>query len=143
MTTLRRLPDWPARFVAYLESKQALPFAWGVNDCATFCAGEVLAITGVDLLSDLRGSWSGALSARRRMEQLGGLEMAVRGVLGRPLDSPRLAQRGDVLLVHPLSDYPIFLAVCDSDRWAAPSGSGLIRGLMDEEVALAWGIGHA
>lgn len=143
---LRRLADWPALFIAFLASRQTMPFAWGSNDCVAFAADDVLAITGTDPLSGLRGAWDDEPQATALLRRKRGLAGAVTGRLGPPLPTPRLAQRGDVLIVvarHAVGAAPSrFLAVCDADRWAAPHRGGLARGPMEQAVR-AWGVGHA
>ena len=139
MTPLQRLPDWPRRLVGFFDARERQAFAWGPNDCITFGADGVLAITGVDLIAGLRGGWNGERAALRRLRRLGGLQAAVTSVLGAPLPSPALAQRGDVLLIGAARP---FVALCDADRWASPNRNGLLRGPMSEAV-LAWGVGRA
>lgn len=144
MTALRRLPDWPARFVAFTSEHEAKPFAWGENDCCIFAAADVCAITGVDLLPRDTASWNSPAAAARVLRRVRGLLGAVVSCLGAPLPTPKLAQRGDVLLVRaPLSSqgHVRFLAVCDADRWMAPHRAGIVRGPMAQAVK-AWGVGH-
>lgn len=55
MPAFDRLPDWQARLAAYVASHQRTPFADGRNDCATFAAGAVEAMTGRDPMHAWRG----------------------------------------------------------------------------------------
>lgn len=135
--TLQRLPDWPRRFVDFLEARAGAVFSWGANDCVLFSADCVVAVTGIDPLTHLRGRWADGHGAARALRQAGGLHAAVTSVLGAPLPTPALAQRADVLLIE--TEYQ-FLAVCDGDRWACPSGGGLLRGPM-AEATHAWRVG--
>jgi hypothetical protein len=131
---MQRLPDWPARLAAHIEAHRALPFAWGTNDCATFAAGAVRAITGQDLLPRL--VWPTRRDAAHALRWLGGLREAV----GQRLPAVPLAyaQRGDVLLVR---GKWLHLAVADAGCWWAPSGQGLHRGSLGDAVQ-AWGVAH-
>ena len=64
-----RLPDWHRRLTEYLVQRASTPFCWGQNDCACFASGAVEAMTGVDPMAKLRGSYStkrGAAGAIRR-----------------------------------------------------------------------------
>lgn len=145
MTTLRRLPDWPARFVAFRDEHEAKLFALGENDCCLFAAAAVRAITGVDLVPRDAERWTSSAAAAQVLRRERGLLGLVTSRLGSPLPTPKLAQRGDVLLVRaplPSGGRVRFLAVCDADRWMAPHRTGLVRGPMSQAVK-AWGVGHA
>jgi hypothetical protein len=140
---LQRLPDWPERLVAFFAEREEAPFAWGTNDCITFAAAVVHAITGRQLLEGLQ-PWNDEGSAAQRLAEAQGMVAAIRSRLGPPLPTPRLAQRGDVLLVRAQREGKRvrFVAVCDADRWAGPHRGGLGRGAM-AQACMAWGIGHA
>jgi hypothetical protein len=137
---MRRLHDWPQRLREFLEARDGEPFLWGVNDCCMFAAAAVQAITGVDVLH--APPWD-ETTAARTLRRERGLAGAVTARLGRPLPTPSLAQRGDILLVrtHVGAAHVRFIAVCDADRWAAPSRGGLIRGPM-MQVLRAWPVGR-
>lgn len=142
MTDLHRLPDWPERLAAYLAQQRPRQFAWGVNDCAGFAAGAVLAITGRQVLPV---QWASMADAARQLRALGGLQAAVDKVLPR-LPSPALAQRGDVVLVSvPVRDgrpRRQWLAVVDGLVYWGPGAIGLQSGPMQAAVC-AWGVGRA
>jgi len=60
--------DWQSRLSAYLASRRGMAFAWGSNDCATFAAGAIEAMTGEDLRASF-GNYTteaGAVRALRR-----------------------------------------------------------------------------
>ena len=138
---LHRLPDWPERLAAYLQTVRQRPFAWGTHDCVRFTAGAVQAVTGRDLLP---AQWADAATAARLLRALGGLRGAVGTVL-QPLPAPAFAQRGDVVLVRlPQADGRArrqCLAVADGARCWAPSQGGLVA--IDAGLACAaWGVGH-
>lgn len=137
---LRRLPGWTAAFSRYIQQAMAVPFDFGQNDCATFAAGDVLAITGQDVRPVI---WSDKRTAARALKKLGSLAEAVDLALPR-LASPAFAWRGDIVLVAADamgSDGPC-LAVADADRWWAPSANGLASGPVSA-CLMAWGVGHA
>jgi hypothetical protein len=141
MTALRRLPDWPARFVAFVDEHESKPFAWGENDCCLFAAADVHAITGVDLVPRDIERWNSSDAAAQLLRRERGLLGLVTSRLGAPLPTPKLAQRGDVLLVRaplPNGGHVRCLAVCDTDRWMGPHRTGLVRGPMNQ-VLKAWG----
>lgn len=140
---VERLPDWPTRLVEYFAVREAQPFDWWGNDCITFAAGNVLAITGVNALEGLQ-PWADEITAKERLAEAHGFVAAICSRLGPPLPTPRLAQRGDVLLVRAWHEGKRirFVAVCDADRWAGPYRGGLNRGPMSQ-ACKAWGVGHA
>lgn len=98
-----RLPDWTIRLAALLADWNARPFAWGQTDCAMLAAEAVVALTGVDPVADLRGSYSDATGAGRVLGAAGGLLALVAKMADRagiPECPPAFAQRGDVALVE-------------------------------------------
>jgi hypothetical protein len=140
------VPDWPAALAALIERRRAEPFLWGQQDCVTFAADDVLALTGQDVLGELRGAWRSLDEAVAVLRREGGLRAAIARRLGAPLPTPRLAQRGDVLLVsRPLltgcavARRRLFVAVCDADRFVAPAEGGLVHGPM-QAAQTAWGV---
>lgn len=93
---LIRLDGWPARLVAFVETRRDLPFAWGGNDCVTFALGAVQAITGTTLKAP---GWTNEDEALRLLVELRGIEAATASLLGEPSDNWRRARRGDVALI--------------------------------------------
>lgn len=138
---IQRLPDWPARLVAYLEFQRGTRFAWGSADCVHFAAGAVEAITGRQVLP---ARWASAAEAARLLRAVGGLSGAVASVLPA-LPGPLSAMRGDVVLVQAPSvggrARRQWLAVADGARWWMPGPTGLACGDMALAVR-AWGVGH-
>jgi len=97
-----RVPDWPERLEAYLADCRTRPFAWGEHDCVRFAAGWIKQATGTDPAPQTRGGYHSSDTAMRtlwRCYSTADLLAAVTAVLGPPLDSPRLAFRGDVAAV--------------------------------------------
>lgn len=148
-----RFSDWPERLAVFVEARQDQAFAWGSNDCATHAADCVLELTGADPFDQLtpnpRGTWSDEAGALALLESLGGLLSAGDALLGSRLRSPRLAQRGDVVLVSepvpedaPDGTEPLrYLAVCLGTDFAAPNSTGYLRGPM-AWAAVAWPVGR-
>lgn len=66
-----RLPDWNDRLQALIRERRLTPFDWGTHDCVLWSADCVLAVTGVDLGSGHRGTYSTASGAVRRLRRLG------------------------------------------------------------------------
>ena len=96
LTSRRRLPDWPQRLDALVQSKLAQPFAWGSHDCCTWPADVVQAITGEDPIASYRGRYATEDEAEAVLTD--GLEAEVAkcmAAFGAPECPPRFAQRGD------------------------------------------------
>lgn len=137
MSGLPRLPDAAPRLEALLRQRWAQPFEWGVNDCWLFVADCILAQTGVDPATPLRGAYSSAMGAGRIVHGIGGLPRGVSSFLGAPLRSPLLACSGDI--GHTGSGA---LALCLGERWVSPGARGLV--LMPMAAAdTAWRVGCA
>jgi len=132
-----RAQNWPEALAAHIEQRRTMPHQWGSNDCCTFAADAVRAMTGTDPMADLRGIKTAAAVARLLRKTP--LQKLVTQRLGEPLASPLLAQRGDVVLV-PQGDEHL-LAVCLGEVWAAPGLQGLEVGDMQRAVT-AWAIGR-
>lgn len=137
MNKPQRHPDWPERLAAFIEARRHVPFAWGSNDCATFAADALVALTGADPMAALRGRWAGQEQALQVLQQLGGLGRAGCRVLGRPLPQLAAAPRGAVVCarMRGLPTMGVHLGVW----WCAPGAAGLeFRPAREER--LAWGV---
>lgn len=133
---MMRTPNWPLRLTTYLEAARDLPFAWGRHDCATWAFDLRRDLTGgEDVAAQWRGRYTTALGAQRVMRKLGwsDLEAMGRDLLGAPLATPLLAQRGDLVLG---GEDPAF-GVCAGARAVFISPAGLVQ-LPLARCALAW-----
>lgn len=126
-----RLQDWPERLADYVELRRDVPFSWGGNDCSTFAAGAVEAMTGA------APSVPTAESAQQYAQLLqasGSLLALTTETLGEPIH-PAYAQRGDVMLI--VIDERETLGVCLGASIAAPGAAGLMTVPIDTATA-AW-----
>jgi len=111
---LKRTEHWATRELhAFLLERAAMPFAWGSNDCALFAADAIRAFTGVDLAEDFRGKYDNEIDALTLVWKLTGKEDQ-KGTITvanaaeycatkfglTELMSPKLAQRGDLLVME-------------------------------------------
>lgn len=111
-----RPEDWERRLLDFVEARRTVPFVWGTNDCALFAADWVAALTGEDPAAWFRGRYTtegGAARALLAWCKGQGLDLRLAGsagerftarleavatdILGAPLNTPLLAQRGDVV----------------------------------------------
>ncbi len=121
-----RLPDWPERLAALIETRRHAPFAWGSHDCMLFAADAVLACTGRDPAAEWRGRYTTEAQAEAIMGE-GGLYALVRQVedaRGTALCPPHLAQRGDTALV--MRGNQAIMGVVLGDQVALPGLDGLV-----------------
>lgn len=134
-----RHPDWQTRLEALVQHVQAEAFRWGHNDCCTFAAQAVQAVTGRDVLPLLPGRWHSARTARTVLRELGGLQRACDRFLG-PRIAPALAQPGDIGLVYMGRMHA--LCVHLGSHYMAPTGLGL-QPMSTQWVAHAWRVCNA
>lgn len=135
-----RLPDWPERLAEYIDRKRRQPFAWGANDCATFAAGAVSAITGARLADLLPGVWGNVHEADRLMRDMAGLQAGAIRMLGEPVrgDLARHAPRGSVVCVE-IEGRATLGMLASGSAWCAPGEHGLVFRPAGE-VRMAWGV---
>lgn len=134
--TALRVPRWESLLAEYIEGRRNEPFAWGTNDCCTFVAGCIRAITGVDPLSDWP-QYKTAAQAKRIIRNLGGLQAIATAVLGEARENRGFAQRGDVVLAT--LDGDELLGICIGHEWVAPGADGLAFRPMTE-VLKVWAV---
>lgn len=130
---MKRFEDWPSRLAAAVDAARGRPFDWVTHNCATFCAGCVHAITGVDhgpAFAALHTSAHGAMRASAQLME------AVSARLGGPI-AAAFAQRGDVVLLR--KGGRDLLGICVGSQAAAVGETGLAFVSMKEGVC-AWRI---
>lgn len=131
-----RSPIWERRLVEAIEAARNQPFRWGRHDCATFAFDLRRDIAGgYDVAALWRGRYTTARGAVLVMRRLGwtSLEAAGRALLGEPLATVHLAQRGDLVLANT----GLGFGVCLGARAAGIAPSGLVLVPLSA-CALAW-----
>ncbi|MBK5203870.1 MAG: hypothetical protein JJD98_00225 [Polaromonas sp.] len=123
-----RLHDWQICYERFVSERQNMPFAWGSNDCCTFAADCVLALTGADVaLPELR-THTTELQAARLLKKHGGVAGIATTALGEPI-AALLANVGDVVLTDMGGGDT--LAICNGSSCMAPGPHGLVHLGMD------------
>lgn len=148
-----RVQDWPTLLFHFIEARRPQLFAWGRQDCCLFACDGILAQTGLDPAAGLfRGQYRDALGAARLVRKHGGVEAIAASVCaahGWPeLPTPRLAQRGDVVLIYTADDKTpvrrpterVALGLCLGDHAVVPGPVGLEK-IPIRDCAKAWRIG--
>lgn len=126
-----RQRDWQQRLAAFGRARTGMPFAWGSNDCCTFAAAAVEALTGVDPMASVP-PYATAIEAARLVEEGGGLERLAGSFLGASV-SPAMAAVGDIVLVTNAGRQ--MLGVCNGTNVLAPGEAGMA--VLGMETALA------
>lgn len=120
---MKKLHDWQIRFETILRERARVSFAWGANDCATFAADVVMALTGQDPAPPGLRRHTTAKQAARALKRHGGLMGIATMALGQPVPVSQ-AQIGDVLLVS--MGKREALAICNGMVACGPAASGLV-----------------
>lgn len=123
-----RLPDWEDRFAGYLAARHdGTRFGYDhsgdptQDDCCTFAAGAVEAITGDDPMPEFRGRYRSKTGSLRALKTVGAgtLEATLDGKFDRV--EAAFAQRGDLVMTG------TGLAVCIGADALQPGDGGPTR----------------
>lgn len=142
---LTRYPDWPERLRAFLDGAARRPFSWAEFNCCLFAAAGVAALTGTDPAAPLRGKFTTrrqAYAALKRFASGGVPEIAgkIAAALGCPEIPPRLAQRGDVVLVDGTAGPALGLCAGAAVAVLKPEGGIGYVPIVDPSLRKAWKI---
>lgn len=130
---LQRQGNWSQAFSEFLRARADLPFAWGGNDCCSFAAAGIEAMTGADLMRGVPDYSNAAEAARILMRPL---EDWLDERLNR-MSAPAFAQRGDVGLI--VIDGRRSLALFEGHLLYGPGQTKLARAKRDAAL-MAWAV---
>lgn len=133
-----RLRDWQSRLAALLADRRAAPFEWALNDCCSFAADCVLAVTGVDPGEGLRGRYLDEAGALALLQELGGVRGFADSRIGSRI-KPLQARVGDVGMGR--TPGGMGLVVCIGLHWTGPGPTGLLTLPQDHVARFAWKVG--
>lgn len=131
-----RLPGWELRLFDAIERAASTPFEWGQHDCVTWAMDVRREITGEEIaVAPWRGTYKTAAGARKALRKAGwpDIEAAAHDLLGPPLSTPLLAQRGDLLLTG--EDPAIGVCVGSVGAFLSPEG---LTPIPIADCRLAW-----
>lgn len=97
-----RKPDWPIILDREIQAAKTLPFSYGEHDCATWAFDLRHSLIGGENPADRwRGRYRTEKGCARVMKRLGWstVEEGALELLGNPLASVLMAQRGDIVLM--------------------------------------------
>lgn len=117
-----------------LAEYQRSPFAWGRFDCCQFVRAALRLTTGRDIEIRPYRSERGAI---RSLAALGGYDGAMSAYGAKVLETPLLAQRGDVVLVEAPGLFDGALALCTGQMAHAVGPEGL-AGVSQSKWLKAW-----
>ena len=94
---MTRVPHWEVVLAEEIEQARPIEFSWGKNDCASWSFGVVSRLRGEEFPQWLSG-YRTKTGAYRKLKEAG-KEISDLGFefLGEPLETPLLAQRGDLV----------------------------------------------
>lgn len=134
-----RRQDWPERLASVIEQRRHTPFRWGTQDCCSFAADAVLAMTGHDWLAPHRGAYFDAKSAEAIIGA-DGLEALVAGLMeafGAQECPAGFVQRGDVALVLLGNELTVGVVL---DQVVAAPGLRRLDFVPGSTIQRAWGV---
>lgn len=122
---MEKVMGWEIALADTMTERLKIPHKWGEHDCVTFAADCVQAMTGEDVLGDLRGSYDSPLSAARVLRQMDCTTLGDAVATMLPEILPADARRGDVVLCW--SDDHDFLAVVERRAAVGPGPHGTVH----------------
>ena len=144
MSLSRKLHWAEQHFHAFLLEREGKPFAWGSNDCASFAADGILAITGTDIMTDFRGYGNPDEAYRKVRAVTGAVTLPAvvdwcarrNGMMERRF--PLMAQRGDLVLYEEGGRLCAGLVHLNGRDVVSPGEKGLLRSPLTA-VRRSWG----
>ena len=120
-----RLEHWPQALSHMSLEARHTPHEWGTHDCALFAANCVEAITGDDLMHDIRGRYSSPVGAARVIKNEGFDSLEEMVASRTEPCAVNECRRGDVVICD--GENGDFLAVVMGHYAVAPAPEGLVQ----------------
>ena len=130
---MKRLPNWQTLLSDYLLSVDLQPFKYGSLDCGSFTAGAILAMTGVDPIAEIRGTYrtrKAAFAAIRSLSNASTMEGVADYLTERYglAETPVLcAHRGDPVLIGHGAKSSMGIVAMHSGEILSPGEKGIYR----------------
>ncbi|MER5171582.1 DUF6950 family protein [Thioclava kandeliae] len=127
---MKRYDDWKARLFAESNRQTKLAHVWGIHDCVVgLGGGAVMAMTGEDIVADLRGRYDSPEGAAELLAELGfaSLGDAVASRLPEYVH-PSKANVGDLCVVDVAGPLGQAIGLIDQPHIniLTPSGRGIL-----------------
>lgn len=102
---MKKLQDWPLKLAEFFESRSKTPFKWGQNDCITFPARALEAMTGHNYVLQNKNEGRGYTSKTSAEEMLSThfdnkIENVFTHFLGEPRTDIAYAHKGDIVILE-------------------------------------------
>ena len=129
---LTRLEHWPSALSDYLLRTEGVRFRYGVQDCGLFVAGAIHAMTGVDVVANLRG-YDNRKEAFKRIAALCGhptmeaVSVHLAALYGIPEVPVLCAQRGDAVMLRSGRRSSLGIVAMHGTEILTPYRDGLLR----------------
>lgn len=125
---LKRFDDWPERLDIFIKQRMKMKFKWGGNDCCTFTADAIIAMTGKDIASSFRMKYNSRSGAARFILQYGslfGLACSVAKDFNLKIMSGKRASRGDMVYIRSERDALGVMNLSGDGAWFVTESIGL------------------
>ncbi len=131
---LERRPEWRIALHEVIEAHRRLPFAWGQHDCALFAADCVRAMTGLDLATGFRGSYSTAVGATKTLKRAGFKDLVA--LVGNYFEEihPIRAGAGDLAAIDTAEGWALGVVAGEQVTFLGPEGLGNLDRLMADKA---------
>lgn len=138
--------DWKHRLNEFLLIKKDIPFEWGKNDCLFFVSDAVEAMSGMDLVHNLRGQYSDKRGAILKMRIKHSFEEYMTRIFDEVLvrKDPKDVQYGDIVMAYVKNIDPEATGrtagiINKNGYFIGPGKFGTMY-VTDAKIDLAWGI---
>ena len=124
--SLARIPTWRVALHETIEAHRRLPFAWGQHDCALFVADCVRAMTGLDLATGFRGSYSTPAGSVRALKRAGFDDLVALAANFFEAIPPMMARAGDIAAIETPDGWAVGVVVGEQVLFLGSDGLGAV-----------------
>lgn len=126
---LQRIPTWRVALHQTIEAHRREPFVWGQHDCALFTADCVRAMTGLDLASGFRGSYSTPAGSVRALKRAGFTDLVALVASFFAEIHPMMARAGDIAALETEDGWAVGMVAGEQVLFLGPEGLGAVERL--------------
>jgi hypothetical protein len=134
-----KVQGWETKLAEYINKMRHEPFVREKHDCTMFAANCIELMTKKDLAEEFRGKYHDAETAYKLLLDMGYTDLVsvARKKLGKPLKTPKLAQRGDLVCIEG-HEGQTFAIVDLSGRYAVFPGRNEMQFSPMKNWIMAW-----
>lgn len=124
---MSRVLGWRTRLNAELDRSRSMPFAWGTNDCCTFAARCVEAVTGEDLAAAYPRNYRTAKGALAALKRAGFDDLTQLAAAHCEEIAPSLASAGDLAAIRSdATGWALGVVIGERIAFIGPDGLGSV-----------------